>query len=275
MSTEQYAMVRGRVIRVTKLSAVGGVLDEPGQYVVSNCITKVGINEIVDAGSNDVIRDSNEDPMLHFVKETEILGHTADINFLKVDPGVLELVSGNPPVYDWTDPEATIGFDQMLRTRANTAFALEVWSKIANRGCGGDEGFGEAPFGESFFGGGDITQRWGYTIFPFLKGGYLGGFEFANSTVTFQLKGAQSRWGTRWGIGPFDLIDGLRQPSAIRPRTSWRNFIYLGTPPQPTIGIQNFTDVIDGGTASLTTSDILDGGSASSTTSGIVEGGPA
>jgi hypothetical protein len=48
MSTEQYAMVRGRVIRVTKLSAVGGVLDEPGQYVVSNCITKVGINEIVE-----------------------------------------------------------------------------------------------------------------------------------------------------------------------------------------------------------------------------------
>lgn len=257
MSTEPYAMVRGRVIRVTALSACGAVPDEPGQYGVASCVARVAVNEVIEAGGNEVIRDEQEQAALHFVKDPEVLGHTADIDFIRVDPGILSLVSGNPLIVDWDDPDAVIGFDQNLRLRANTAFALEVWSYLAGQTC--------AP-GE---------RKWGYTIFPFLKGGYLGNFEFANGAVTFKLQGAQSRWGAKWASGPFDIFEDLPQPAPITQRTSWRNFIYTGTPPEPTDGIQTFTDVIEGGSASVTTADIVDGGSASSTTPDIVEGGSA
>jgi hypothetical protein len=259
MVTQQYAMVRGRVIRVTKLNGLGDVLDEPGQYAVAKCVTKVTVNDIIEAGNNEVIRDGNDDPALHFIRESVILGHTADIDFLKVDPGIFELVSGNPPVYDWTDPSEIIGFNQELRKVNRTAFGLEVWSYIPNQVCAPDE------------------RKWGYTVFPFLKGGHLGGFDFDKGTVNFQLEGAQSRWGSRWGIGPWELIDGYRLSSPISSHTSYRNFIYTGTPPEPTEGIVNFTDVIDNYFASPAsqTSDILDGGSSSVTTPSVVEGGDA
>lgn len=255
MSTQQYAMVRGRVIRVTELGACGSLQYEPIRYAVANCVANVTVNEVTEAGSNEVVRNDEDDPALHFVNDPEILGHTADINFLKVDPGILSLVAGIEPVYDWNSLTEIIGFDQKMRVPV-VAFGLEVWSKLAASACEPGQ------------------RKYGYTLFPFLKGGYISGFEFSNSLVSFKIVGAQSRMGAKWGSGPHVLKDNLRLPTPVSGNTSWRNFIYAGEPPAPTEGIVEFNDAIEGGNATITSSDVLDGEFVI-TSADTVEGGSA
>jgi hypothetical protein len=276
MGTETYAMVRGRVIRVTELGQCGSIQDGPIRYGVSKCVAKVGVGEIVEAGDNEILRNSDDAPALHFVRDPLVIGHNVTIDFIKVDPGILSLVAGVEPVYDWAVTDI-IGFDAKLRMPA-TAFGLEVWSKLASQQpCATEDGpgFGEDEFGEGPFGGAGSTRRWGYTIFPYIKGGYISDFEFGNGTVTFKIVGAQTRMGAKWYSGPYALTDETaRQPSPVSGNTSWRNFIYAGSPPEPTDGLVEFNDVIDGGTATVTTSDILDGEFVV-TSSDTIEGGNA
>lgn len=278
MSTQQYAMVRGSAIRVTELGACGSLQDGPIRYGVSKCVTRVSIKEVLDGGGNEVVRNDEDDPALHFVTDPELLGYIADIEFIKVDPGILSLVAGVDPVHDWGSDTDIIGFDTKMRVKT-VAFGLEVWSRIAGQVCiSGEVGFGEGPFGETPFGEGGTApgRRYGYSLFPYLKGGYISGYEFNNGTVTFTVTGAQTRAGAKWASGPYVLVEGenTRLPKPVSGNTAWRNFIYPGTPPEPTEGIVEFNDAIDGGNATFTSSDTLDGEFVI-TSADTVEGGAA
>lgn len=280
VTTETYAMVRGSAIRVTALDHCGGLQQSPIRYAVSTCVARVGIGEVIEAGSNELLRDSEDDPTLHFVREPEIMGYVADIDFLRVDPGVLNLVAGMDPLYDWDSTDHVIGFDANMRVRAG-AFALEVWSKLDRVACAGLSGeFGVGAFGEEPFGGALNTRLHGYTLFPFLKGGYITAFEFTRGVVSFKVVGAQTRINPKWGGGPYILLDETdrRLPTPVSRNTAWRNLIYPGNPPATTQGIAEFLDVIDNGDASnphpLATGTV-EGGSASITSSDQVEGGNA
>lgn len=285
--TETYTMVRGSAIRMTALEPCGSIPDDVIRYAVSKCVTKVAVGEIIEAPGNEVVRDSGDDPALHFVTQPEMLGYNVDIEFLKVNPAILALVTGIDPVMDWDD--RIIGFDQKMRVKT-PAFALEVWSKLLGAACEsivdgtGEGGFGEGGFGEMPFGDfeatGTFTQpRYGYTLFPFLKGGYIPGYEIANGLVSFKVIGAQTRWGTSWGRGPYDLTEEefTRLPTPVSGNTSWRNLILRSIPPEPTEGVAEAFDVIDNGNASnphpLATGTV-DGGVVA-TSSNLIEGGRA
>lgn len=285
--TETYTMVRGSAIRMTALEPCGSVPDDVIRYAVSKCVTKVGVGDIIEAANNEVVRDSGDDPALHFVTPPETLGYNVDIEFLKVNPAILALVTGIDPVMDLED--RIIGFDTKMRVKT-PAFALEVWSKLIGEACltitdgAGEGGFGEGAFGEMPFGDfeatGTFTQpRWGYTLFPFLKGGYIPGYEIANGLVSFKVVGAQTRWGTSWGRGPYDLTEEefTRLPTPVSGNVAWRNLILRSAPPTETEGVAEAIDVVDNGTAAnphpLATGT-LDGG-AVFTSSGLVEGGRA
>lgn len=274
MTTETYAMVRGSAIRITALDSCGAIPDDAIRYAVSKCVARVSISDITEDSSNEVVRDSGDDPALHFFKPAEVLGYSADIEFLKVNPAVLQLVTGIEPVSDWEDQ--IIGFDNKMRVKS-PAFALEVWSRLV-RAANCDQGFGLSPFGEGPFGG--DTRRYGYTLFPFLKGGYITGYEIANGLVSFKVVGAQTRWGASWGRGPYDLTpeEYTRLPTPVSGNTAWRNLILDTTIPGDTEGVVVTFDVIDNGTASnpdpLATGTV-DGGTSSTTSAGLVEGGRA
>jgi hypothetical protein len=227
--------------------------------------------------------------------------YTVDIDFLRVDPGVLNLVAGVPLVYQTAgvgfgrgyfgespfggelagsgsgtgfgteafgetpfgdtgepgNPPMVLGFDSVTR-RAPVSFGLEVWSKLAGNICL------------------DGIRQYGYTVFPHLKGGYMTGFEFANGLVSFNIRGAQTRRAPKWAVGPYDLTGPHeRLVAPVSRNTLYRQTLTVAPPPLDVCGIQETDDVIQGGTATVTSDDVIEGGTAASTSAWIVEGGTA
>lgn len=290
-------MVRGSALRVTGLGTRGQVPDTV-QYAVSKSASKVTINEMTDAGQTERLRTNEDKTRLMFVRPEKTIRYTVDIDFLRVDPGVLSLVAGVPMVYahapgfdelpfdispfDSVSTQEVRGFDSVTRRPAK-AFGLEVWTRLAGVACDDDvasTGFGDGLFGDGVMGGGlsgtSGGRRWGYTVFPFLRGGYLSGFEFRNGLVSFNLRQAQTRRAPRWGVGPHDLEGANRRLLTSVPRSLFfRSFITTAQPPSEQCGVIETTDVIDGGSASMTSADVIDGGTSDSTSAWIVEGGSA
>lgn len=221
--TECYAQVRGNVIRVTRLDACGNPDPGASAVVVSKRISSVTIDEVTEDGTN--IRDRNFGDELCVVDDafTQVLGYTADIALCGVDPDLIGLLTGQPVVMNAAGE--VVGFDATSTVNLDSfGFALEVWTRIAGTNCDSSG-----------------NRRWGYTVFPFLKGGRIGGFSFENSAVQFTISGAQSRDGNGWGVGPFDVdrdAGGLPAPlnDPLGVNAHYRNILVTLDPPEAACG---------------------------------------
>lgn len=249
METECFAQVRGSALRVTGLDRCGD-LSPTIPYVVSKSVVKVAIDEVSGGGSSDMLRNAAGVPRLRLVRPEQTLKYTADIEFTRVDPGLLNLVTGVPVVTaerPWVamgfgegpfgigpfgggyyipsegggEPlTVTAGFDMKSRLRP-VAFALEVWTKLSGQGCAG---------------------KYGYTVLPFLKGGRLSGFSYTkDGLVSFKVIGASTQRGVRWGSGPFDV--DTEPLSEIDWTTGWRNVTVAVPPPAQTDGVVELAPV--------------------------------
>lgn len=223
MATKCYAQVRGSVIRVTRLDACGNPDPGASAVVVSKRVSTVTIDEVTEDGTN--IRERNFGDELCIVDDafTQILGYTADIALCGVDPDLVSLMTGQPVVKNAAGD--IVGFDASTGIDLDGfGFALEVWSRIAGSAC-------------------DVSgnRPWGYTVFPFLKGGRVGGFSFENGAVQFTISGAQTRDGNGWGVGPFDVdrdMVGAPAPlhDALGANTHYRNTLVTLDPPAAACG---------------------------------------
>lgn len=223
MSTECFAQVRGRVIRVTRLDSCGNPDPGASAVVVSKRISTVTIDEVTDDGTN--IRERNFADELCVVDDafTTVIGYTADIALCGVDPDLVSLLTGQPVVTNAAGD--IVGFDANTGIDLDSfGFSLEIWSKLAGAACD--------PSG---------NRKWGYTPFPFLKGGRLGGFSFENGAVQFTISGAQTRDGNGWGVGPYDVDrDELGAPAPLFTplgvNTHYRNIVVTLDPPEASCG---------------------------------------
>jgi len=278
-NVECFEPVRGSGLRVTELDNRGAV-GETVRYATSKSVVKVTINEVVDSAKNETIKSPEGAKRLRLTKPAKTIRNTVDVDFIRVDPGVLSLVAGVELIYR-PDPDAlgfgegefgmmffggaegqVVGFEVGTRLTA-TSFALEVWSKLGGQRCV------------------DGSPMWGYTLFPSLRGGRISGFRFTNGLVSFNLRGAQTRRSPLWDVGPYDLEGPFeRLTSLVSRNTSWRMFMTPATPPAEVCGVQEFTPaVLDNGTAANPMPDpdaptIVDGGGAI-TSAWIIEGGRA
>ena len=186
-TTKCYAPVRGSVIRVTRLDACGEPDPGASAVVVSKRVSSVSIDEVSDEGTN--IRERNFGDELLYTDEafSSLIGFMTNTTLCGVDPDLISIFTDQPVVKDQAGN--TVGFD--VNTGINLdefAFSLEIWSKLAGAKCD--------PSG---------YREWGYTVFPFVKGGRLGSFSFENAAVQFQIMGAMTREGNGWGVGPYDV----------------------------------------------------------------------
>lgn len=256
--TKCYAMVRGSVIRATALSPRGR-LSDPVRYVTSKAVAKVEVNEVVEAASNDTMSTPDEETRILLARSAKFIRHVVNINFLRVDPGVLNLLLAAPTVVNASGD--TAGFDALTRLPIKS-FSVEVWSKLAGRVCA------------------DGQQEWGYTLFPHLRGGRISGFQIENGLVSFNVIGAKSMRRAAWGVGPYDLSgpnERLLRP--VSGNTSFRTQVLSMDPPAQSDGVTEFWDIIDNGNASNPMPDptaplVLDGGGAT-TSPWIIDGGAA
>jgi hypothetical protein len=220
---------------------------------VSKFVSKITINEITEERSNELIRNEEDQPRLRLFSPTDLIRYTADIDFVRCDPGILHLVTGVPLAYN-ADGDVT-GFDYNTRLPMK-AFALEVWSKITGSACE------------------DGTRQWGRTTMPFLKGGYVSGFSFTpDGRVSFNLRNAKMQRAPKWAKGPYGDEPDL---PAVSRNLMIRTYLSSVQPPVTEEGIIEVLepvidngDAFDPGTGTLdgqfvvTSSDVVDGGGAS------------
>jgi hypothetical protein len=253
-------MVRGSTLRVTGLRPNGAVpSDTPISCVVSRSTIKVTLDEVTDDQSDQTLRDEVDQPRIHLAGSDDVVGYGAGIDFLRVDPDLLSLLTGVPVALDAAGN--AVGFDAQTKLPV-TSFGLEVWSKLSGPICADG-------------------QKWGYTLFPLLRGGYLSGLAFDNALVSFSIVGAMTGRGSLWNVGPHDL-EGQFERLLVRVsgNDSWITGITGVPPPEQTDGIVTFEDRVRNGTATDPMPDPdapvrLIGGTAASTSPWIVSGGRA
>lgn len=191
---DDYAMVRGHVVRVTELGRCEGQ-PEPGtaNYVVANCVATVKATErtYTHAGGAET-SDSDEVRIVHD-EWSETIGYTVDINLLRVDPQMLSIVSGNGySLVDYdseTETAELVGYATEAWPGLRYEYALEVWSRLGSQTCNGE-------------------RLWGYTLFPRLRQGSLSGFDIGNGLTNLNINGASCLRGTAWGAGPYAAVAG-------------------------------------------------------------------
>lgn len=192
-------MVRGRMMRATRLNGCGNPVLGPRSVVVtkgyvsaaltSNLTTPEAINVTIADGSECI----TDEPAPRFKN------YTAEITFCGVDPELITLLTGQPVVFNAAGDEI-VGFRQNSRVNVDLiGFALELWTAIPGAVC--------SENGE---------PEYGYILLPFFGGGQLGDFTVENAAVTFTLTGATTKDGSGWGVGPFDVtLDGTGQPGPL------------------------------------------------------------
>lgn len=189
--TQCFAQVRGSVIRATRLDACGNPDPGASAVFVSKRISTITVDEVFEEGTN--IREKNFGDELTVVDEGygDLIGYTVDTMLCGVDPDGVNIFTSQPVVKNAVGD--TVGFKAQSGIDLDGfGYALEVWTKIAGGACNANG-----------------QRLWGYTVFPFLKGGRIGGFSFENSLVQFQITGSQTREGNGWGVGPFDVDRGV------------------------------------------------------------------
>ncbi|MBC7630414.1 hypothetical protein [Aeromicrobium sp.] len=210
---------------MTKLDACG--IPDAGQsaVVVSKRVSSVTIDEVTDSGTN--IRERNFGDELTITDDSydQVLGYSGAIALCGVDPALISVFTGQPVVQNASGD--IVGFDANTGIDLDSfGFAIEVWSKIAGGACDASG-----------------RRKWGYTVFPFFKGGRLGGFSFENAAVQFSITGAQTRDGSQWGVGPFRVDRGVSPTFTPSPlftpltsKTHYRNQLVTLDPPVASCG---------------------------------------
>jgi hypothetical protein len=193
-------IVRGRTLRVTALDECGRVYSEAGtppacEVVVTDGIVSVAVNGEYEAG--DDIRDKNWAGVIAVEDRSldQFVRYSLTATFLKVDPALVSLITGLPVELD-ADSEIA-GF----RTRAGVTagnVAIEFWTGVSPIDCGA------------------LDVPYGYTLFPWVRGGRLGNLTIQNGRADFVIEGMFSGGGGGWGVGPYDVVlDGLDAPAPL------------------------------------------------------------
>lgn len=171
---EPFAMVRGRVIRVTRLSPDGSS-HPSGDYVTTNAVARVEVVERTYSHSDSPDVDDQDRVVFVPHEWEETVGYTVDIDLLRADPDILNIVSGNPLITDAEDTVVGFGVDALVEP---PTFALEIWTRLAQPCANG--------------------SRWGYTLFPRLTGGRLTGLSMEKALVQFRISGASCQRAPIW-----------------------------------------------------------------------------
>ena len=224
-------LVKGRRIRVTRLDGCGRPIYGDDSQVISKGFVSVSFT--ANTTETDEINQTNAsgEVCIYEPSETSLVGYGVEIQFCKVDPDLLALVTGQNVVLA-ADGETAIGFDIDTKIGLeNSNFALELWTgSPTGDACATDQAQGQ----------------FGYILLAYLRGGILGDFTVENAAVTFTVTGANTREGNAWGVGPYNVttINGVPGPMAtpITTSTALRTMLVDLAPPADECGARPLLD---------------------------------
>lgn len=231
MATRCASLVRGRMMRVTRLDGCGRPIYGPDSVVTSKGFVTVTYTANIDDGEEVNLPNATGERCVYEPAVPTFLGYTVEVEFCQVDPDMFAMMTGQETVTDAFGDVIGFTMDTAIST-LDTAFALEVWSgSPATSGCATEGG----------------TGNFGYILLPFLQGGVLGDFTIENDAITFTITNAATRDGAGWGVGPYDVVldAGLEPAPLLDPLTPTKHLLLLITqvaPPEAQCGARPLLD---------------------------------
>jgi hypothetical protein len=197
MATICASLARGKMMRLTKLDSCGAIVSGAGATLtakafISGTLTPnyADAEEITQTDANgDICTDDRSPVALRWIDVELVICTT--------DPGMVNLITGDPLVVDDAATPNTTGFriDASLSGSAN--FGLELWSGISGSACT-DSGF----------------TNYGYWLLPWVKDAQWGEIVIANQALTLTFT-ARAVFNSKWGTGPYLVRRDATVPATI------------------------------------------------------------
>lgn len=218
MANKCFPILRGRRLRVTRLDGCGNPVLGPDSVVVTKGFISVALTANIDEGEEINITDASGDTCVLDTPCPKFQNYGVEVQFCGVNPALFNLMSGQPVVANGVD---TVGFRMNSEISAcDSGFALEMWTGVASDAC--EPGAG---------------QQFGYILLPFLRSGVLGDFTVENAAINFTLTGAQTKKGSGWGVGPYDVINTAGVPGPLAEPITVGDHLHMEAttlaPPEP------------------------------------------
>lgn len=198
MADQCFSMVRGRVMRVTRLDGCGRVKPSGCSAITSEGFVSIAFTANIDEGEEISVTNAGGKTCVRDTPVPRITGYSLVFTFCEVSPELYAMMTGQAVVFDG-DGNA-VGFRVNSDVDpSDSGFAVEVWSNVPGVTCGA-----EATAG-----------TFGYTLVPFVQGGVIGDFTIENNAVTFTISNATTKTGGSWGVGPYDVVNDAGSPSPL------------------------------------------------------------
>lgn len=245
MVTRCATLVRGRMMRVTRLDNCGRVVYGDDSVVTSKGFVSVSYTANVDDGEEINVPNAAGERCVYEPAVPSLLGYTVEVAFCNVDPDLFAMMTGQRVLTDAFGDVVGFTMDTAV-SASDTAFALEVWAGSPSTG-----GCAEGAQGS-----------FGYVLLPFLQGGIVGDFTIENAEVTFTVSNAATKDGNAWGVGPYNVVLGAdSEPAPLAdPLTPTEAFAFLLTgvaPPEAECGARPLLDPADAALTDVTATPTL------------------
>jgi hypothetical protein len=232
-----FSLVRGRMMRVTRLNACGERVLGPTSTVTSEGFITVALSPETEEGETISVTNAAGKVCILDEPAPSFTGYTVEVNFCGVNPDLIDLMTGNPVVKD--SEGVGVGFRVNSGVDlSSSGFALEVWSSVPAATCEGG------------------VSSYGYFLVPFVKGGLIGDVSIGNDAVNFTLTGAKTRDGSGWGVGPYDVVlDESDEPGPLLEAIDAKDHLHVEVtnvaPPEEVCGASALGVPATGATAGI------------------------
>jgi hypothetical protein len=194
-----FAPVRGRAMRATRLDGCGRPIYGDDNVAVSKGFVSISFTANNQETTEVLVENAAGERCIYEPARTSFTNYSLEIAFCNVDPALYALLTGQEVISDPVTGDA-IGFsvNSDIDTSAS-AFALEIWTGSPQAdACSDDQSQGS----------------FGYLLTPYVQGGSFGDFTIENGAITFTITGAQTKVGSTWGTGPYNvqLVGGEPAP---------------------------------------------------------------
>lgn len=180
-------------MRVTQLDGCGKPVYGDSSVGVSDGFVSVAFTANTDEGDAIDVTNAAGKSCVHEVPCPTFQGYGVEITFCNVDPALFAILTGQEAVEDYAGLETGFRINSDI-SGCDSGFALEVWTGVPGVQCADDAAAGGTPSG--------------YMLLPFVQGGIFGDFTVENDAISFSVTGAQTKTGSGWGVGPYDVVPG-------------------------------------------------------------------
>lgn len=187
--SKKVSFLRGKRMRVTVLDAAGRPVIGDSSVVSTKGVVTVGYTSNVEDGEAVSVPNMNGETCVSEPATPTFTGFGVEVEFCEVDFALLEIITGQEAYVD--EDGVIIGITESTNVDLSAVnFALEMWLGSTNPG------------------------EYGYILTPFLGGGVIGDISVENGAISFTVTGLQTKNGTGWGKGPYnvELVGGVASP---------------------------------------------------------------